>query len=205
MEKIDVPKNVVSRLPRYLQALNKLAREGQGVISSIELGENLGLTAAQIRKDLSYFGGFGKQGSGYQVTRLMDEIQKILNTNRIWQIAIVGLGEFGKGLVHYHELGSHGLEIKLAFDADPARIGMTVGTLEVQDVAEFKDLVREHDIKIAILAVSPEDAQAVANLMVDGGIKAILNYAPLKLDLPAGVYVQNADPIQALQRMTFYL
>jgi redox-sensing transcriptional repressor len=205
MEKLDIPKNVVARLPRYLQILNALAREGEGVISSIDLGERLGVTAAQIRKDLSYFGGFGKQGTGYQIPRLIDEIQKILNVDRIWQMAIVGMDELGQALVHYHEFARHGLELVLAFDADPARFGTSVGTLSIRDIAEMKEEVAKLGVKIGILTVSRENAQDVANLMVDSGIKAILNYAPVKLDLPKGVYVQNVDPIQPLQRMTFYL
>ena len=205
MEKSDIPKNVVVRLPKYLQILNALVREGEGVISSISLGERLGVTAAQIRKDLSYFGGFGKQGSGYQIPRLIDEIQKILNVDRIWQIAIVGMGELGQALVHYHEFARHGLELVLAFDADPARFGTPVGTLTIKDIAEMKDEVAKLGIQIGILAVSMENAQDVANLMVASGIKAILNYAPVKLVLPKGVYVQDVDPIQPIQRMTFYL
>jgi len=205
MEKSDIPKNVVVRLPRYLQILNALVREGEGVISSISLGERLGVTAAQIRKDLSYFGGFGKQGSGYQISRLIDEIQKILNVDRIWQIAIVGIGELGQALVHYHEFARHGLELVLAFDADPARFGAPVGTLTIKDIAEMKDQVAKLGIQIGILTVSMENAQDVANLMVASGIKAILNYAPVKLVLPKGVYVQDVDPIQPIQRMTFYL
>jgi redox-sensing transcriptional repressor len=205
MEKLDIPKNVVARLPRYLQILNVLAREGEGVISSIHLGERLGITAAQIRKDLSYFGGFGKQGSGYQIFKLIDEIQKILNVDRIWQIAIVGMGELGQGLVQYHEFARHGFELVLAFDADPAKFGSLVGTLAIKDIADMKDEVARLGVKIGILTVSTENAQDVANLMVASGIKAILNYAPVKLRLPKGIYVQNADPIQPLQRMTFYL
>jgi redox-sensing transcriptional repressor len=205
MEKSDIPKNVVVRLPKYLQILNALVREGEGVISSISLGERLGVTAAQIRKDLSYFGGFGKQGSGYQIPRLIDEIQKILNVDRIWQIAIVGMGELGQALVNYHEFARHGLELVLAFDADPARFGTPVGTLTIKDIAEMKDEVAKLGIQIGILTVSMENAQDVANLMVASGIKAILNYAPVKLVLPKGVYVQDVDPIQPIQRMTFYL
>ena len=205
MEKSDIPKNVVVRLPRYLQILNALVREGEGVISSISLGERLGVTAAQIRKDLSYFGGFGKQGSGYQISRLIDEIQKILNVDRIWQIAVVGMGELGQAMVNYHEFARHGLELVLAFDADPAKFGVPVGPLTIKDIAEMKDEVAKLGIQIGILTVSMENAQDVANLMVASGIKAILNYAPVKLVLPKGVYVQDVDPIQPIQRMTFYL
>ena len=205
MEKLAIPKNVVARLPRYLQILNALAREGEGVISSITLGERLGVTAAQIRKDLSYFGGFGKQGTGYHIPRLIDEIQKILNVDRIWQIAIVGMGELGQALVHYHEFARHGLELVLAFDADPAKFGTPAGPLTIKDIAEMKEEVARLGVQIGILTVSRENAQDVANLMVETGIKAILNYAPVKLDLPKGVYVQNVDPIQPIQRMTFYL
>jgi redox-sensing transcriptional repressor len=108
-------------------------------------------------------------------------------------------------LVHYHEFARHGLELVLAFDADPAKFGTPVGTLTTRDIAEMKEEVAKLGVKIGILTVSRENAQDVANLMVDSGIKAILNYAPVKLDLPKGVYVQNVDPIQPLQRMTFYL
>ncbi|MCJ7693909.1 MAG: redox-sensing transcriptional repressor Rex [Anaerolineaceae bacterium] len=205
MEKKDIPINVVTRIPLYLQTLNQMARDGVGITSSKILSEMLGITAAQIRKDLSYFGGFGKQGSGYQLFTLIDELQKILNVNRIWQLALVGVGDLGHALIHYHEFARHGFEILMAFDKAPGKIGKKVGTLIIQSYDSLPGELKKGSIRIAILTVPASTAKSVADLLVESGVKAILNYAPVNLQLPDDVYIQNMDPIQSLQRMTFYL
>lgn len=205
MNKKDIPINVVTRIPLYLQTLNQMAREGVGITSSKILSEMLGITAAQIRKDLSYFGGFGKQGTGYQLFTLIDELQKILNVARIWQLALIGVGDLGHALIHYHEFARHGFEILMAFDKAPEKVGTKVGTLTIQSYESLPENLRKANIRIAILTVPASSAQSVADSLVKSGVKAILNYAPVNLHLPEDVHVQNMDPIQSLQRMTFYL
>ena len=197
----DIPSNVVVRLPRYLNILNVLVREGYGIVSSITLGERLGVTPAQIRKDFSLFGGFGKQGSGYQVFRLMDALQKILHVDREWKIAVVGMGELGKAMVNYYELGNHGFEVIRAFDSNPAKIGSSIGKLKVQALTDLKEEVVAENIRIAILTVSTASAQASAEKMVESGITAILNFSYCELSLPGNIAVEDVNPIYPLQRL----
>lgn len=203
LDRKNIPSNVVARLPRYLQTLNVMVREGYGIVSSITLGKRLGMTPAQIRKDFSLFGGFGKQGTGYQVFRLIDALQKILKVNHIWQIAVVGMGELGKALVKYYEITDHGYEVIRIFDDDPKKVGKTVGKLQVQSLSKFKADVTELGIKIAVLNVPAVKAQSTAELMVESGINAILNCTYTELVMPEYISVENVNPIYALQRLSF--
>jgi redox-sensing transcriptional repressor len=204
-EEIVVPDIAISRLPWYLQTLNQLAREGMHTISSKSLAEHLGSTAAQIRKDLSYFGGFGKQGTGYSIYYLIEQLQKILNLDRIWRVAVVGAGDLGRALTHYQGFASHGIEITMLFDIDPKIVGTTVGAVTVQHLDEMVENIRENNVKIAILTVPARVAQSTAETLVGAGIEAILNYAPITLVLPENVHVQHIDPVLHLQRMMYYL
>ena len=142
-EEIIVPDIVIRRLPWYLQTLNQLAREGMHTISSKALAEHIGSTAAQIRKDLSYFGGFGKQGTGYSIYYLIEQLQKILNLDRIWRVAVVGAGDLGRALTHYQGFANHGIEIAMLFDVDPKLVGSKVGAVTVQHVDEMAAEIRE--------------------------------------------------------------
>ncbi len=200
-----VPDIVISRLPWYLQTLNQMAKEGLHTVSSKMLAERLGTTAAQIRKDLSYFGGFGKQGTGYSIYYLIEQLQMILNLDQVWQVAVVGAGDLGRALTHYQGFASRGIEIVKLFDVDPKVIGTTVGTVTVQDVKYLEREIREMGIKIAILTVPAQAAQETADCLVKAGIEAILNYAPITLMLPESVRVQHIDPVLHLQRMMYYL
>ena len=204
-EEIIVPDIVISRLPWYLQTLNQLAREGMHTISSSSLAEHLGSTAAQIRKDLSYFGGFGKQGTGYSIYYLIEQLQKILNLDRIWRVAVVGAGDLGRALTHYQGFANHGIEIAMLFDVDPKIVGTKVGAVVVQHIDEMGKEIEAGEVKIAILTVPAQAAQSTANVLVKAGIKAILNYAPITLILPESVHVQHIDPVLHLQRMMYYL
>jgi redox-sensing transcriptional repressor len=200
-----VPDIVISRLPWYLQTLNQMARQGLHTVSSKMLAERLGTTAAQIRKDLSYFGGFGKQGTGYSIYYLIEQLQMILNLDQVWQVAVVGAGDLGRALTHYQGFASRGIEIVKLFDIDPKVIGTKVGSVVVQDVAFLEQEIRNIGIKIAILTVPAQAAQAIAERLVDAGIEAILNYAPITLILSESVHVQHIDPVLHLQRMMYYL
>lgn len=199
-----IPDIVVSRLPIYLRALSRMEQAGQRITSSHELGKRLGISSAQIRKDLSHFGEFGKQGTGYDVHKLVDELRRILKVDQEWNVALVGAGDLGRALARYNGFGDRGFRIALIFDNDPTKVGEALSGFTVHAAAEIPRLVPEHHIQLAMLAVPAEHAQAVANQLVQAGVRGILNYAPINLTVPDGVQVQYIDPVTHLQRMTFY-
>ncbi len=201
----DIPDIVVGRLPVYLRALSRMAQEGETITSSKELGERLGISSAQIRKDLSHFGEFGKQGTGYQIEYLIEQLQRILKVNTEWEVALVGVGDLGRALAHYNGFVNRGFRISALFDSDPAKIGTTIDELKIMDAAKMVEEIRARGLKVAMLAVPAEKAQAVADKLVEAGIRAILNYAPINISTLSGVRVQYIDPVIHLQRMTFYL
>jgi redox-sensing transcriptional repressor len=203
-EKI-IPDIVVGRLPLYLRALQHMHQEGRRVTSSQELGERLGVSAAQIRKDLSQFGEFGKQGTGYRIETLIKELQQILNLNQDWDIAVVGVGDIGTAVTRYRGFANRGFRVGLIFDSDPLKIGSQVGEFIVQDSANLETLLRAANIQVAMIAVPAPEAQQVADQLIKAGVKAILNYAPISLNVPPGICVQYIDPAIHLQRMTYYL
>lgn len=205
MTDTSVPDIVISRLPWYLQTLNQMAKEGLHTVSSKMLADRLGSTAAQIRKDLSFFGGFGKQGTGYSIYYLIEQLQKILNLDRVWQVAVVGAGDLGRALTHYQGFASRGIEIVLLFDVDPQVIGAQVGSVVVQHVDSLETEIIDKGIKMAILTVPGAVAQEICDRLVKAGIEAILNYAPVTLIVPEHVHVQSIDPVLHLQRMMYYL
>ncbi|HSV86314.1 MAG TPA: redox-sensing transcriptional repressor Rex, partial [Levilinea sp.] len=200
-----IPDIVVGRLPRYLLALQRFQISGVATISSQELGEKLGLTAAQIRKDLSQFGEFGKQGTGYSVNYLIDQLSKILKINRVWGMALVGAGNLGRAIAHYHGFTDRGFCITHIFDNDPDKIGAVIADFVVHDIKDMAELTKKNNIKIAMLTVPSGEAQAVADQLISAGVQAILNYAPTQLSVPPGIRVQYIDPIFRLQHMTYYL
>jgi redox-sensing transcriptional repressor len=200
-----IPNIVIARLPIYLRALNRMLQQGRQVTSSQELGERLGISAAQIRKDLSQFGEFGKQGTGYNIEFLATKIQEILKIDRVWDVAVIGAGDIGHAVINYGGFHDRGFKAVIIFDNDPKKIGNKIGSMEIQDIAKMKEKIQEKHIKIAMLAVPAEHAQSVVDQLVDAGIKAILNYAPVSLSVPADVRVQHIDPAVHLQSMTYYL
>jgi len=205
MPSSEVPDIVVGRLPIYLRALSHMSAAGQEITSSHELGQKLGISSAQIRKDLSHFGEFGKQGTGYRISHLMEQIKRILKVDHEWEVALVGVGDLGHAVARYNGFKNRGFHISLLFDNDPAKIGAQVGGLEILDMAQLKDRLTERQIKVVMIAVPASAAQTVADTCVEAGVTAILNYAPISLSVPAGVRVQYLDPVAYLQRMTYYL
>lgn len=201
----SIPDIVIGRLPIYLRALQRMANEGRQVTSSQELGERLGISAAQIRKDLSQFGEFGKQGTGYNLEFLSGQLEQILKVNKVWKVAIVGAGDIGSALASYNGFSERGFEITMILDQDPAKVGKQISGFEVLDTSKLKELVQKAKIKIAMLAVPASAAQDVATQLVEAGVKAILNYAPVNLNVPQEIRVQYIDPAIHLQRMTYYL
>jgi redox-sensing transcriptional repressor len=200
-----VPNIVVGRLPLYLRTLQIMSLEGRRVTSSQELGERLGISAAQIRKDLSQFGEFGKQGTGYNIDYLAEQLRTILHVNKVWDVAVVGIGDVGHALARYQGFSNRGFRIALLFDNDPQKVGMKVGDFTIHSIGEMVSSLKEAYVQIAMLSVPVEHAQAVTNLLVEAGVKSILNYAPINLSVPQGVNVQYIDPVLHLQKMTYYL
>ncbi len=202
---IIIPDIVVSRLPLYLRSLEMLREQGVSVIKSHELAALVQATPAQIRKDLSYFGKFGKQGMGYNVDRLSSEIRLILGLDRKWNMAIVGLGRVGRALISYAGFTRQGFEVVAAFDQSPAVVGKKVGRLTVQDMSRFEEAVKELPVDIGVVTVPASEAQKVIDRLVQCGIRGILNYAPTTPQVPPGVHLRTVDPVPPLQSMTFYL
>ncbi len=200
-----IPDIVVGRLPRYLQTLQRLQAEGVSSTSSQELGQRLGISAAQIRKDLSQFGGFGKQGTGYSVPYLINQLESILKVDRTWDIALIGAGDLGHAIARYQGFANRGFCICEVFDSDPKKIGSKIDDYVVRDAANMTEIIREKGLKVAMLTVPASVAQSVAEELVKAGIRAILNYAPVPLSLPPEVEVEYIDPIIQLQHMTYYL
>lgn len=200
-----IPDIIIGRLPIYLRALQQLSEKGILTTSSQELGEIIGISAAQIRKDISQFGEFGKQGTGYSIPFLIERLRDILKVNRGWEVVIVGMGDIGHALARYNGFANRGFHISMVFDNDPKKIGQKVGNYEIFDTALLTEKLKQNKIKIAMLTVPATAAQETADLLVKAGIKAILNYAPISLNVPRGVHVQYIDPVTHLQRMTYYL
>lgn len=201
----NIPDIVIGRLPIYLRALTRLAQEGREVTSSHELGERLGISSAQIRKDLSLFGGFGKQGTGYHIPYLIEQLKQVLKVDREWDVALVGVGDLGRAVAHYKGFANRGFRIVAAFDNAPDKIGLPIDGISIQPMDTLQTVIAERGIKVAMIAVPAANAQSVADILIEAGVRAILNYAPINLNVPEGVYVQYIDPVLHLQRMTYYL
>ncbi len=202
---LEIPEVVIDRLPVYGRALDLLKQQGREVVNSQELGERLGVTPAQIRKDLSYFGRFGKQGRGYNVARLLDELNQILGLTREWSMVLVGVGQLGRAILAYDGFTPQGFRIIAAFDDDPNIIGTTVDGHLITSVDELAATLLERHAEIGIVAVPGATAQGVIDSMVASGVKAILNYAPIAAQAPPHVRIKDIDPVLALQSMTFYI
>ncbi len=201
----EVPEVVVLRLPQYVRALADLLRRNVQVVSSQQLGAQLQMTPAQIRKDLSYFGRFGKQGRGYPVSYLLGELRQVLGLERTWNTCLIGIGRLGRAIISYPGFTPEGFNIVAAFDAAPSEVGQSIGPLVVQPFSDLDSTIRERDIRIGIVAVPANHAQEVIDQLVKCDVSAILNYAPISPQVPEGVHVRNIDPILSLQSMTFYL
>ncbi len=200
-----IPDIIIGRLPIYLRALQRMAESGLVTTSSQELGELVGISAAQIRKDISQFGEFGKQGTGYSITYLLDKLREILKVNRIWEVALIGAGDMGRALARYQGFTNRGFQIVMIFDNDKEKVGRKIDDFTIEDTEKMSGRVKSAGIKIAMLTVPAQAAQSVTDNLLQAGIKSILNYAPISLSVPATVKVQYIDPSIHLQRMTYYL
>ena len=201
-----IPKATIERLPLYYRCLDKMATfEDVEVVSSKDLGGKLDIPSTQVRKDLSYYGEFGRRGVGYNVNELKRSVGKILGVNRTWPAALVGAGNLGRALVNYGSFEMMGLEITCVFDNDLDKIGNLINEREVKSVQEMSQKVMKNEIKLGIISVPAEAAQAVADQMVEAGIKAIWNFAPTRLYVPEDVSVKNEDLAVGIVSLIYHL
>lgn len=201
----QIPRIIIGRLPLYLRALSRLKKDGFHYASSRELGKLLDISAAQIRKDLSHFGELGKRGKGYEIDFLINKLNQILNTDTVWKMIVIGAGDLGSGLTRYGGFLNRGFKVDAIFDVDPEKIGRQIGGLVVKDILEMCDYVAKEEIQIAVLAIPAMDAQNVIDDLVEVGITAILNYAPIYIKTPDGVQIEHIDPAVHLQKLSYFL
>ena len=197
--------STISRLSKYFRTLERLQEKNIETISSDEIAEIDGVTAAQVRKDLSFFGTFGKRGLGYNIEELKDIIGNILGLNKQWNVAVVGIGNIGMALIDYDEFKKQGFLIKLLLDNDDKKIGYKVKNLEIKNFSEANNYLKKENIQIVVIAVPSKVAQSVADIVTNAGIGAILNFAPLNLKTPDSVMVKNENMSIELEALSYFL
>ena len=210
MKFLKVPEATIRRLSRYSRCLENLIRKGEKVVSSAQLAAHCGVNAAQVRKDLAYFGEFGTRGVGYYANELMHDIKGILGLNKEWRMAIVGIGNLGSALLLYKDFLKQNYKIVAAFDIDPpkviGRVSEKLGKpIEILHPDRMKEVVRERNIEVGIITTPAPEAQNVANQMVDAGIKGVLNFAPAQLHVPEGFIVKNVFFTTVLDNLAYLL
>lgn len=198
-----IPAPAIHRISLYLRRLDDLARQGTAKISSKGLAEHLHTTAAQVRKDLAYFGQFGRPGVGYCVGPLMAELRHILGTDKTWGVVVVGSGHLGRALLRYRGFQSRGFEFVAAFDVSPRRVGKKYGHVAVRHIDELPEVVKTHNVRLGVIATPAAAAQQVADILCQAGIKGILNFAPTTLHTPAEVAVGAVDLATRLEQLSF--
>jgi len=203
MRRVSEP--TVARLSQYLRLLEELEAEGVRTVSSGELARRGGVTAAQVRKDLSLFGTFGKRGLGYSVAELAAQVRSILGLGRRWRVALVGAGKIGAALLGYRDFRRQGFDIEAVFDVDPRKVGQRWNGVVVRPVAELEEVLRREQMDIAIIAVPAEAAQDVVDRVVRAGVRGILNFAPTKLRVPPEVALKNVNMVVELEGLSYAL
>ncbi|TDX51337.1 redox-sensing transcriptional repressor [Halanaerobium saccharolyticum] len=202
----NIPKATIERLPLYYRCLDKMDTfEDVEVVSSKDLGGRLDIPSTQVRKDLSYYGEFGRRGVGYNVNELKKSVGKILGVDRIWPAVLVGASNLGRALVNYGSFAMMGFEISHVLDNDLDKIGNVINERQVQSVQEIEKIVKENDIKLGVISVPTEAAQEVAEQMVEAGIKAIWNFAPTRLYVPDEIEVKNEDLAVGIVSLIYHL
>jgi redox-sensing transcriptional repressor len=199
-----VPEATVARLPLYLQVLVEAAEAGTVTLSSDDLAGAAGLNSAKVRKDLSFLGTYGTRGVGYRVAELTTEISQVLGLTGDRSVVITGIGNLGRALASYDGFTRRGFRVEALVDADPAKVGTMVSGHRIEPVSRLDRLVRERGITIAVIATPSQHAQGVADAVVAAGVTAILNFAPIHLDVPDSVTVRTVDLSTELQILSFY-
>lgn len=205
MNQKKIPVTTISRLFVYLRELTELTRINIHTISSAELGERTNLSDVQVRKDLGYFGQFGVSGSGYNTNELKAALEKILGKDKIWKVAVVGVGCLGSALLTYPGFKEHGLDIIAAFDSAARKAGKQVNGVTVQSIDEMPGEIKNKNISIGIVAVPAKSAQAVAEKLISSGVECILNFAPVALIVPEDVKVKDVDLSRELETLSYFL
>lgn len=200
-----ISESTIGRLSLYLRLLEGFEASGRATVSSADLARRAGTTSAQVRKDLSSFGSFGKRGLGYGVQELAIELRRILGLGRSWRVALVGAGKIGSALFGYQDFRRQGFFIQLIVDADPLKVGQRWGELEVRSDEELEELLRAESIEIVIVAVPADAAQGVVNRVVRAGIRAILNFAPAQLRVPEAVELKNVNMALEMEGLSYAL
>lgn len=201
----QAPAATISRLITYLRTVTRLESEGVARTSSEALAEATNVSAFQVRKDLAYFGTFGTRGSGYDVATVGLRLREILGVTGVYNVAIVGMGRLGEAITEYPAWGEYGFSVGAMFDVDPDKIGLAIAGIEVSPMARLGEVVRERDIEMALITVPAGAAQGVADDLVAAGIRAMLNFAPAVLTVPAGVMVEPVDFLAGLKRLAYHL
>ena len=204
-ENLSISKATVDRLPRYYRCLRQLTDEGVEIASSEELGRRLAINPEQIRKDLAFFGQFGKKGVGYYVAELKESIGNILGLDQHWNVAIIGMGHLGAALANYQGIARLGFHLVAIFDVNPVVIGTRVGERRVEDIAYLAEIIAERDVQIGVIAVPAAHAQDVADQLVAAGIRGIWNFAPVKLRVPPSIPFVSEDLSVGLSALSYYL
>jgi redox-sensing transcriptional repressor len=200
-----IPDSTVRRLSLYLRTLEELERDEEETVSSEELAGRAGTTAAQVRKDLSHFGSFGKRGLGYAVPELAAELREILGLDRPWRVALVGAGRIGSALFEYDGFGARGFQIVVVVDSDPEKVGQCWGSVPIRPARDLEKVFQEEAIEIAILAVPVDAVRQVAERVVAAGVRGILNFAPAQLRVPSGVSLKDVNLVMELEALSFSL
>ncbi|HSG49399.1 MAG TPA: redox-sensing transcriptional repressor Rex [Longimicrobiales bacterium] len=200
-----ISESTVRRLSHYLRILEVRPEGAAGTLSSEELAREAGTTAAQVRKDLSLFGSFGKRGMGYRVTELADHLREILGLKQSWRVAVLGAGRIGSALFEYADFRRKGFQIVAVLDRDPAKIGTPWGGVVIRDVSELGRVLDEEGVEVVIMAVPAEAAQELTDQVVGAGVRGILNFAPTQLRVPRGVAVQDVNVVTELEALSFEL
>lgn len=200
-----ISESTVRRLSLYLQFLEQTRDQGRPTVSSEELARRSGATSAQVRKDLSFFGSFGKRGMGYEVPALVTRLREILGLERAYRVVLVGAGKIGGALVHYEGFSRRGFEVAAIYDRDPKKIGSRSNGLVVRDVKRLEADLRKEPTDIAIVVTPGEAAQEVADRLVRSGVKALLNFAPVQLKVPRDVEVKTVNMAQELEALSYSL
>jgi len=204
MKPVKIPEKTVTRLSIYLRCLEELEADGVDSVSSKQLAQRFGLNSAQVRKDLAYFGQFGVRGLGYYIAELKHNLERILGLKQDWEVALVGAGNLGSALIAYKGFQARGFRISMVFDTDSAKVGLQIDGVVVMDVAKMASALRKKKVKIAVVAVPAGVAQSVADLLVDAGVTAILNFAPTQLAVPEGIKIQNVDLSVLLKTLSYH-
>jgi redox-sensing transcriptional repressor len=198
-----IPNPAVRRLSLYLRQLEAFKRKDRRTVSSKQLGESLNLTDAQVRKDLAYFGQFGHPGIGYRVDELIAKVKQILGTDKTWNVLLVGAGNLGRALMAYRGFDAKGFRLVAVFDNDPTKVGKKQANFTIQPLSELADTIRRQNIRLAILAVPADPAQPVADQLVVAGIKGLLNFAPVSLNVPSDIALNAVDLAVQLEQISF--